>query len=431
MYTGKHAAGQHQKVQQHHQRAARPRKKGYIRVFILWTLLLTVVLSAASFVYAKFLEESIHDGAAGLLGSPKTAERTGNEPVNFLLLGSDERANEDGPGRSDTIMFFRMNPEKKIAYLVSFPRDSKVEIPGHGERKINAAYQLGGPQLMLETVQNLTGFDVNHCVIVDFKGFKDIIDAIGGIDIDVEKKIRDRFEGQDVNFDPGLQHMDGEQALKYVRVRHVDDDFGRIGRQQQFIQAVMKKMWTASSIVKLPWVAKIAANNMTTDDGLGISEMITYGQMLRAIGRENIHMVTVPGEPKMIGDAAYVVLDEQKVAWLLDRIANDKPLELTDEEKLNENIKVAVQNGSGLSGTAKKMAEKLATYNFKVGEVGNAASFDYYKTQIVAPIEKAELANVMQQQLGFGEVVLDETMHSEADVVIIVGRDFADSISTQ
>lgn len=427
MYSGKHLAGNNEDGAGGHEHiAVKPRKKGYIRVFVLWSLLITLVLGGAGFIYAKFLEERIHRGSANsMAGNNKLVQREDpDEPVTFLLLGSDIRPVEGDQGRSDTLMVFRVNPEKKIAYLISIPRDSRVEIPGHRKNKINSAYQYGGADLTIETVQNLTGLDINHYAIIDFKGFKEIIDALDGIDIEVEKPIHDRFEGVDVDFEPGMQHMDGDAALKYVRVRHVDDDFGRIGRQQQFVKAIMEKMLSFGGVIKVPQLAGIAADNVTTDYDLGISRMISYAQMIKSVGRHNIHMVTLPGEAQMIGNGSYVVLDEPKVAWMLERVRNDMPLELTGEEKQRENIEVAVQNGSGKSGMAKKMADKLAAYNFKIGEVGNAPSFNYYETQIVVPEEKAELANVVQSQLGFGEVKIEKEEFSEADVTVIIGKDF-------
>jgi len=387
--------------------------------------MIAFLVGAGSFVFARILEERIHGGSEAhsadedfVFNAPEE-----NEPVTFLLLGSDIRGGEEGHGLSDTIMLLRVNPDKKIGYLISIPRDTRVKIPGKGKRKINAAYQHGGPNLAMRTVEDFTGLDINHYAVVDFQGFKDIVDALGGIDIDVEKRLVDHRHQIDIR--PGYQHLDGEEALKYVRIRRVDDDFGRIERQQKFLKAVMDKLLRVSSLLRIPQLADIASRNVTTDPGLGVTQMIAYGKTFNSLGRENLHMVTMPGTPQDIGGVSYVICDEGKFAWILERVRADLPLELTDEEKENENIKVDVQNGSGKTGIAKKMAEKLGSLNFQIREVGNAQSFTYYETQILAPEEKSELARRVQSQLGFGRVVIEEYDSDGSDVLVIVGRDYS------
>jgi len=411
--------------------SAKRRKTGYLRVFFLWSLVISLLVGAAGFVYARFLEERIHYGSEAVAQDEDNFEsgaRGDGETANFLLLGSDTRDKKGDVGRSDTIMVFRMNPKEKIAYLISIPRDSRVTIPGHGKQKINAAYQYGGPGLMIKTVERFTGLDIDHYAVVDFQGFKDIVDALGGIDIDVEKRLTDK-RNLKMDLRPGYQHLDGQAALDYCRIRSCDDDFGRMERQQKFLKAVMDKLFRLSTVIRIPQLADIASRNIKTDPGLGITQMIAYGQDARQIGRSNIHMLTLPGTPKTIDKVSYVILDEDKVEWLLDRIKNDLPLELTDEEKKNENILVEVQNGSGKPGIAHEMANKLNDLRFKTGEVKNAESFNYYETQIIALKEKEELARRVQTQLGFGRVITDEEVPEGADVLVIVGRDFAYVVS--
>lgn len=432
LYAGKHAA-------------EKPRKTGYLRVFVLWSLILTLLLGAAGFIYARFLEERIHDTSSLTKSDGKApnhlVREEENEPVTFVLLGCDKRqALKDDPGRSDTLMVLRMNPKKNIAYLLSIPRDARVEIPGYGREKINAAYQHGGPDLVIETVNNLFGFDINHYVLMDFEGFKQMVDQLGGINIDVEKRMRDHFEGRDIDIAPGMNHFDGAHALDYVRIRHVDDDFGRMGRQQQFLKAVMDKVLSFGGIFKIPSLVNTASNYVTTDPSIGVTEMIKYGQMIKSIGRENLHMVTLPGEARMIGDISYVVLDEPKVDWLVSRIKNDMPLELTAAEKQNENVKVDVENGSGKPGTAKLMADKLTSFGFKIQTVGNAHSFNHQETKIIAIPGKEQLAQRVRDQLGLGRVVnvgdvsdsgngSGADISSTADVLVIVGKDYAATVA--
>lgn len=420
MYEGKHARKQAS--------PDKPKKTGYLRVFFLWSLLIFLLVGATGFVYAKFLEGRMHrvDKAyGGNEGEIQLPPPTNDKPVTFVLLGSDTRGDPEDPGRSDTLMVFRMNPKKNIAYLVSIPRDARVDIPGHGKQKINAAYQLGGPMLVIKTVEKLTGFEINHFAIVDFQGFKEIVDALGGININVEKKIRDHFDGEVVNLDPGMHHFNGREALNYVRVRHVDDDFGRMGRQQQFLRAVMDKLMRPSSVTKILQLAEIVSHNVRTDAGLGITQMISYGQQMKTIGRKNTNMITLTGGCQTIGDISYVFIDKHQTDWLFGRMKKDLPPQLTKEEKQNKNIRIQVQNGSGKPGMAKEMGDKLSSLNFKVTNIGNAPSFDYYETQIVVPAEKEDLGKRVQSELGFGHVSTDGIASDSINVVVVVGRDFA------
>jgi len=437
LYVGKHAVD-------------KPRKTGYLRILILWSLVLSLVIGGAGFVYARFLEERIHDTSdfAKSGSDPKSVlvQEEGNQPVTFVMLGCDKRAAlKDNPGRSDTLMVLRMNLEKKIAYLISIPRDARVEIPGYGHQKINAAYQHGGPDLVIETINNLFGFDINHYILVDFEGFRRIVDDLGGIDINVEKRMRDHFQGRDIDIPAGMQHFDGANALDYVRIRHVDDDFGRMGRQQQFIKAVLDKVMSFGGVFRIPSLVNTASNYVTTDPSVGVAQMVRYGTMMKSIGRENLHMITLPGEAKMIGPVSYVILDQPKVDWLVYRIKNDMPFELTAEEKQNENIKIDVQNGSGKPGMAKVMADKLTAFGYKIEGVGNAQSFNHHETKIIAVPGKEELAQRVRDQLGIGSIVNEgdisdtnsgdsggngSSVSGTADVMVIVGKDFAQTAST-
>ncbi|MEN9935025.1 MAG: hypothetical protein RLZZ387_1604 [Chloroflexota bacterium] len=182
-----------------------------------------------------------------------------DDPVNILLLGTDARAGEL-PSRTDAIILVHLNPHTNRVSLLSFPRDLWVEIPGHGYGRINAAYALGerkygagyGAALVKETVSGLAGVPVHHFILINFEGFKTVIDRIGGIEVDVPRSIddpkypMDEFPGDvrtmEVHFDAGVQRLDGERALIYARTRHADSDFGRNQRQQQVLMAIFDRV---------------------------------------------------------------------------------------------------------------------------------------------------------------------------------------------
>jgi LCP family protein required for cell wall assembly len=201
-------------------------------------------------------------------------------PNNILVLGSDRRPGEER-GRADTIMLMRYGGGK--AARLSIPRDTLVDIPGSGPSKINAAYAIGGPALMIETVKQFLGIEVNHLVEVDFKGFPKFVDALGGVDMTFETCIRSRFEGRTHRFKKGENHLDGEEALDIVRIRKnecapEESDLTRARRQQQFLEAVKGKLFSPFTFPRYPWVAWRAPKAIRSDMG-GLQLMTLYWNM--------------------------------------------------------------------------------------------------------------------------------------------------------
>lgn len=292
-------------------------------------LVVFVGISLGGFLYARSLEKKLHGASMGdskIDGALTRPSEGGSEqPVTFLILGSDSRGGDQG--RSDTLMMLRINPAKKTAVLLSIPRDSRVPIPGRGLDKINSAFAFGGPALAIETVKAYTGAGINHYVEIDFQGFKRVVDALGGVDINVEKTIHDNFyDDVHVNVQAGIHHFNGEEALQYVRVRHIDSDFARTARQQQLLRAILDKTIKPAAVTKLPELVNLFAENVQTDSSLGIQEMLSYAQILRSISQKNVSTATLPGRSEMIGGVSYVVPDKESVARLLGEFKNDRPL---------------------------------------------------------------------------------------------------------
>ena len=178
------------------------------------------------------------------------AQTHGGEPENILIVGSDKRASEpEDPGRSDTTLLLRLDPDKNAIALMSIPRDLKVEIPGFGTEKFNAAYTYGGPKLTLQVVKELTGLPINHVVNVDYLGFVRAVDAIDCVYVDVDRRyyhsnvgVPPSEEYAEINVQPGYQLLCGKKALQYVRYRHTDTDLVRAARQQDFLSAARQRV---------------------------------------------------------------------------------------------------------------------------------------------------------------------------------------------
>lgn len=233
-----------------------------------------------------------------------------SSPVNILFMGSDQRPGESA--RADTLLIMRADPGSKTISQLSIPRDTLADIPGYGEGKINSAYSYGGPALQIQAIEELTGLPIHHYVELDFDGFPAIVDSLGGVDIDVPATIDSQYpqgvEWTDVHFDAGLQHMDGDTALIYVRVRYSDNDFQRMARQQQFMEALQKSMASRANLVRMPLMAPTIIDNITTD--LSTTELMRLGWIKFRSSPEDNHKFVLAGNGQYIDGVSYVVLDD-------------------------------------------------------------------------------------------------------------------------
>jgi LCP family protein required for cell wall assembly len=222
--------------------------------------------------------------------------------TTILLLGVDSKAGE--PARSDTIILMRFNPGTRTINQLSIPRDTRVQLPNGTVDKINAAMFWGGPATAVQAVEEFTGVPVNHVMIVDFKGFPRLVNAVGGVDMHVPKTISTvaGSSGRTVTFRKGMQHFDGKYAMLYVRIRYADDDFHRAARQQAFIQALQKKIAQPGNITKLPEIGKKFMSGVATD--LTTNELLQLAYLKwRAKGGKKLVMEGTPGYE---GGVAYV-----------------------------------------------------------------------------------------------------------------------------
>jgi LCP family protein required for cell wall assembly len=234
-----------------------PKPRRYWLRFSLASILIVAVSAAATttaiLVYLDSVAEALSDnGKFNGKVERFLSKVSGGEPENILILGSDKRAGvefEEDPGRSDTTILLRLDPDKGAIAVMSIPRDLKVEIPGYGTGKFNEAYSYGGPKLTLQTVKDMTGLKINHVVNVDFLGFVQAVWAIGCVYTDVDRRYYHSNEGvpaseqyAEINVKPGYQLLCGKRALEYVRYRHTDTDIVRSSRQQDFISAARQRI---------------------------------------------------------------------------------------------------------------------------------------------------------------------------------------------
>jgi polyisoprenyl-teichoic acid--peptidoglycan teichoic acid transferase len=263
-----------------------------------------------------------------------------SDPTTLLVIGTDGgRAPGRGDAnRSDSLLLVRVDPDThRLAYL-SIPRDLRVEIPGYGTSKINAANQIGGPALTIATVKALTGLPVDHVVVLDFDGFKELIDAMGGIDVDVPKTIlSNRFDcpykpsrcgaWQGWRFEKGEQHMDGRRALVYARIRtnqldQSETDITRGGRQQIVADAVGDKVASFGTFLRLPFMGEDLAAPLATD--LSAWELAQLG-WIRFRSSSSLRC-RLGGEPSSLGGESVILGSEDNVAVISMWLGQSAPL---------------------------------------------------------------------------------------------------------
>lgn len=255
------------------------KKRGRRRLFVFFTIVTLLFAGLAWFVYDQYLSGMNETAAESNIKKTEyefNGQKDKNGNTNVLVLGSDSRGEKQA--RTDTIMIAQYNEKSKKPKLLSIMRDSYVEIPGHGQNKINTAFAIGGPDLLRETIKLNFDIDIQHYAIVDFKGFESMIDTAfpEGVEVDVENKMSHKIG---VTIEPGLQKLDGEHLLGYVRYRgDADSDFGRVRRQQEVMNLLMKDMLTIEGVTKLPKLAGVITpyinTNLDTSTGIFIAKDI-------------------------------------------------------------------------------------------------------------------------------------------------------------
>ena len=275
---------------------------------MLGTILIFVLAALAGVFFAQ---SSLLDRAKD---EQKDELLTAKDKATIMIMGVDERT--DDVGRSDTLMVATIDPHKNEAALLSIPRDTRVAIPKNGYDKINAAYAYGGEKLTQRTVEDFLGIRIDHYVIINTHGFQKIIDAIGGIDIDVEKRMYyedpwDDDGGLVIDLRPGRQHMDGKTAVTYVRYRDEEGDIGRVKRQQKFMRACVDAVTTPAILPRLPGIISSVIDSVKTD--LSVRQMLEFIGTLKQAQANGLRTDMVPGRPLYIEGISYWIPDMEQL----------------------------------------------------------------------------------------------------------------------
>ncbi len=460
-------SGSHDRELLANQRARKKRQRKRILVATLSVLLVLILTGAgAAWAYMSNINSALNDGVDEDLLSSLSVTDSASDPFYMLLIGIDkseerETTNEYGGAyRTDSMILARIDPKDKEVTLISIPRDTQVTIGSHGTQKINAAYAFGGPSGAVKAVESLADVSISHYAEIDFDGFAAVVDSLGGVDIDVQYEINDPdYTGY---LAAGQQTLNGEQALIYCRSRHAYDKIGdgdaiRAANQRTMISAIMKKLMS-SDIATLTNTVSTLSQYITTD--YSVSGILGLAQSMMGIDTENsVYSAAVPTESVYENNIWYEKL--QKTAWdkMMSRVKQG--LSPTEEDVVDQasgtvmastgsggsgsgdsgsssssssssnsssaslsGTKIAVKNGSGISGCASQAASKL-TPQGAVCETGNADDYSYKNTLVIYDGSNQEKAQKVADLLGKGTVKKNDGTYSfTGDILVVVGKDW-------
>lgn len=445
----------------------------YVTAFV-GTLVVTATATLGGLVYAgtRGIEQARIpdlriDQDAAVAPEPEAAEPAANDPgieevaetQNILVVGSDSRdgltdeqllalgTEDEGGNLTDTVMLLQLDPAADRAALLSFPRDLLVERCDGTRGRINSAFSTGeelspggGPACLVKTVADLTQIPIDHYVEVNLLGFIDAVDAVGGVTFFLDEPIVDQYAGLDVP--EGCVTFDGTRALGFVRARRVDNDFGRIARQQRFLReliATATSIETMSNPPRLFGLVRAVSGAVTTDTGLSTTDMARLAYTFRELSNSGLTTYTVPGTPGQWGEGASVVFVDEVAAprmfsqfrdgsistappQVADRApASPRPAPSPTPPGPGDVPPVLVQNGAGVPGLADDAAAALAERGYEVLRTENADNFGYTRTRILYPPAQEPLAEILADSLPDARL---EEVTDDDQLAVVLGADW-------
>ncbi len=360
------------------------------------------------------------------------------ETVTVLLLGSDRREGQSH-WRTDTLILVAVDTRGHTAGLLSIPRDLWVYIPGHGNERINTAelwgelekYPGGGPALIKKTIEYNLGLPVHYYVRVEFQGFIKIIDTLGGVTVDVDCPLSDRFPDPDsptgfydLDLSPGIYHLDGKAALYYSRSRLSTSDYDRSRRQQKVLKGIWQQALRLDILPKIPQLWQALSDSFQTD--LSLEQVLTLAYLGTQMEPQNIHghfidRTTVTGWVTPQG-AQVLLPNYEKIRQVIDQFLAPPPLDLV----WAEGARVEVLNGTDPADWTALVASRLRWQGVQVVSVGPADRLDYQESLIIDYTDKPHTSALLAQVLYLPSERIQRQLNfaSPVDIRIILGRDF-------
>ena len=423
-------------------------------------LLTTLVGVGLEYFYGQLRGNITSLDISDVLGrSPNTTviDGAGNyTPLTILLMGSDSRESQTDnrfgdPSlytgeRSDTTILVHIGADRSFATAVSIPRDTWVTLPecprpttgepgGGFEAKFNTAFEIGGPGCTMKLVEQMTGLEIDHFAVIDFGGFTNVVDALGGVEVCLEEAVND--PQSQLVLPAGTSIVDGDQALAFVRARKTlgdGSDLQRIQRQQAFLSSMIREA-TDTGLLLNPLrfyeFLDAGTSSLTTDSGLAERDVLQNTALsLRGVRPENVTFLTMPWVER--GDGSNVLVDTERAAKVWASIANDEPWLKPRSKKTSTadsdltiapaQISVRVLNGSGVPGRAGEVAGELTALGYTVTSIADADRPDYVISQIRYPADLTDAARTVAATVKGAALTLDP---AATVITIVVGQDYS------
>lgn len=420
---------------------------------LLGMLALLCVCSGGIFAFLMSLTPLKNHAASSQLPD-RPADFTGiipatlKHPVNTLIMGIDNLGHphkgkytpsEALAGNSDTMLLVRLLPKTHEINILSIPRDTRVNLKGKSTNKINDANVLGGPKLAATTVSTLlAGVPVDRYIRVDTEGFIHLVDALGGVEVNVPKKMdyTDKTQHLNIHFSPGRQKLNGQHLQEYVRFRHDGlGDIGRVQRQQEVLTDILHTLLKPRTIGKLPQILEVVKDNVDTN--FSVEEMLAVAQTVFTSDRRQLHLMMLPGRFSNRGEykLSYWISSTQATHKILKQYFNPDLTRLS-ANKVNstqrQTLKVAILNATGKPASAAKVVSFLRKHGFPNAYVTNheidTTAVSGQKTQIIAEHGNPEAANLVSKVLGTGQIQVASVGDILSDVTVVVGADLVDQL---
>ncbi|MFN9867849.1 MAG: LCP family protein [Pseudanabaena sp.] len=369
-------------------------------------------------------------------------------PVNILVLGTimltsdlpDAQSKPKGKylaevdnnlnGMSDAMLLIRFDPTTQKVAVLSIPRDSRVNIQGVGTTKINFANYAGGASLSAQTVSQVLGdIPIDRYIRFNVNGFGKLVDALGGIDIYVPKKLKYQDDSQHlyINLNAGQQKLNGSKAVQYMRYRHDDlGDIGRVQRQQAFFRAFIDQKLNPEFITKFPEILAIVKDNIDTN--LSVEEVLALASYTSKVDRKSIQMHMAPGRfsnPGEFDNLSYWILDNRLLAKLMSQNFGLMKSADPSTDNNSQSLRVAIQDSMSQPEGTKKATTVLSRSGYaQVFAASDRWTKPIAKTQIIAQNGDRASAEKLRDALGIGEVLVESTGDIESDITVRVGKDW-------
>jgi LCP family protein required for cell wall assembly len=364
-----------------------------------------------------------------------------SRPVNILVMGIDEvleaQPNSDDvfAGRTDTLLLVRVDPETGHLNVMSIPRDTRVQIPGFGMDKINQANVLGGPELVAQTIgYNLGDIPIDRYVRVNTTAFREIVDLVGGVEINVPKRMEytDRTQGLYIDLYPGWQTLNGDQAEQFARFRQENGDIGRVQRQQMLLRALRERLTNPTVIPKLPQAVRVALRYVDTN--LTLEEMLAIANFGLEMEPDQLQMVMLPGRFSTDAEfiASYWLPDWDGSASVVQDFFQAGNVGVYADGRQGRyvtDMAIAVQNASGNPDQATEVARYLRDNGFKNVYIVDNWAGTLAQTEVLAQQGDINSARLVESLLGVGRSRAESTGSLGSDITIRVGRDWGDQVN--